>query len=180
MNKSEILSNVSFPLTLKSQLTGLCDFSSLGRNKETNEEEKVLDGLSVTDSPEDLCWWLCTCVNKLRKGDESVYIPRSNCQFISGLQWYVNQKKTCLFGLPTQLIPFLRICTGCLTNGNAICTLKESEQRNARLRLSLALKKRGFGNVECSPLIPCLVYCELCSIIMGLILFSAVVRIIFP
>ena len=31
---------------------------------------------------------------------------------------------------------------------------------------------------ECSPLTPLLVYCELCSIIMGLILFSAVANVV--
>ena len=46
------------------------------RNKQnSSEEEKVPDGLLVADSPEDLCRWLYTCVNELRKGDGSEYIP---------------------------------------------------------------------------------------------------------
>ena len=61
--------------------------------RSSSEEENIPDGLLVADSPEDLCRWLCTCVNELRKGDGSEYTPRSICQFISGLQRYVNQKQ---------------------------------------------------------------------------------------
>ena len=56
-------------------------------------EEKVPDGVLLSDRPKDLCQWLCMCVNELRKGDGSEYIPRSICQFISGLQWYISEKK---------------------------------------------------------------------------------------
>ena len=34
-------------------------------------------------TPEDLCRWLCMCVNELRKEDGSEYNPRSICQLIS-------------------------------------------------------------------------------------------------
>lgn len=60
--------------------------------KQRNErcDEKVPESILLTDKHEELCHWLCVCVNELRKGDGSEYTPRNISQFVVCLQQYIS------------------------------------------------------------------------------------------
>ena len=66
-------------------------FNTWRHQRNERGEEKVPDEILHTKNLEDLCHWLCVCVSEMRKVDGTDYTPRSICQFVSGLQRYINE-----------------------------------------------------------------------------------------
>ena len=79
--------------TGKSTAWALRLFESWSQQRNERCEEKVPEGILLTEKMEDLCHWLCVCVSEVRKEDGAEYTPRSISQFVAGLQRYINERK---------------------------------------------------------------------------------------
>ena len=79
--------------TGKSTAWALRLFESWSQQRNERCEEKVPEGILLTEKMEDLCHWLCVCVSEVRKEDGAEYTPRSISQFVAGLQRYSNERK---------------------------------------------------------------------------------------
>ena len=80
---------------LKSTAWALRLIESWSRQRNERCEEKVPEGILLTEKMEDLCHWLCVCVGEVRKEDGAEYTPQRISQFVAGLQRYIcSEQKT--------------------------------------------------------------------------------------
>ena len=79
--------------TQKSTQWALRCFGSWLKQRNERCEDKCPEGILLSDNHQDLCHWLCVCINELRKETGDEYTPRSLAQFIAGLQRYISEKK---------------------------------------------------------------------------------------
>ena len=68
-------------------------FNSWCQQRNERCDEKVPEGILLTDNNEDLCHWLCLSVTELRKEGGGEYTPRSIAQYIAGIQCYITDQK---------------------------------------------------------------------------------------
>ena len=68
-------------------------FNSWCQQRNEHSDEKVPEGILLTDNHEDLCHWLCVSITKLHKEDGGEYTPRSITQYIAGIQCYITDQK---------------------------------------------------------------------------------------
>lgn len=68
-------------------------FNSWCEQRNERCDEKVPEGILLTDNHQVLCHWLCVSVTELRKEDGGEYTPRSIAQYIAGIQRYITEKK---------------------------------------------------------------------------------------
>ena len=79
--------------TEKSTKWALRAFTLWLTQRNERSEDKCPEDLLFSDNHEELCHWLCMCVNEIRKEDGGPYTPRSISQLVAGLQRYISEKK---------------------------------------------------------------------------------------
>ena len=79
--------------TSKSTQWAVRCFETWRRQRNERTEEKCPEDVLLGENHEQLCHWLCVCVNELRKENGEPYTPRSLAMFIAGLQRYVSEQK---------------------------------------------------------------------------------------
>ena len=79
--------------TQKSTKWALRAFSHWLKQRNERSDDKCPEDILSTDNNEELCHWLCVCVNEIRKEDGEPYTPRSVSQLVAGLQRHISEQK---------------------------------------------------------------------------------------
>ena len=98
---------------------------------------------------QDLCHWLCVCINELRKETGDEYTPRSLAQFIAGLQRYISEKKQTPVWLADPGNPDFKPLHLTLDNRYRKLHVKGvgTTRRQAEIMTSDMMKKLQFSNM---------------------------------
>ena len=102
---------VAVPInTQKTNQWAVWCFQNLLRQRNGRSEEKCPEEILLTD---ELCRWLCVCVNETRKESGEEYTTRSITLFIGVLQHYTTSEKVSAFDCVIQRILVLSLSIEC-------------------------------------------------------------------